>query len=492
MFGLFGMVLSLNYNVLERIKSKISNIGLLSFYSSCFNNIEKDDKTYIIFCFDENDDEKRIFLKNYLKQIDELGFLTNEQKEILKNIHGIINNKVNNKSTGPNGAKNGVISYFINSDLFDDFSILHFVDDDDISISTKQIRKYINGITNYVYSSCYKNDKLYKEYRDIYGLHELFITKQFIKNIPLLRYGVMNKEDLDYRSRLFYINYKNDFINTPLYRYFTHLTIKSYKSDNEDLLTFEITNFMNYELDIAGKLKIEYKNKSIEFPKEIYNIYAPVCDPFNICFGNNFINTISDKEKYITYLKCCAFSNMTKDFRREKVHIPIKNDLYNEILNINENDLTKYKLKNGSETDILLNDFVISLLKRLRADVYICYYYKNNNTNNQMFASSFKNYYKTDDDFVCFNLSDGTTFYNLLNTTFEYSILYPNNGNEENTIYKYILKQNEEGNKIKGGFNDVLQNIILLLRQLILIITILIIIVIMVFLIKCRQKNINK
>ena len=359
MFGLFGMILSLNYNVLGYIKVKISTIGLLSFYLSYFNNIEKDDKTYIIFCFDGNDNEKKIFLKNYLKQIDELRFLTNEQKDILKNIHGIINNKANNKSTGPNGAKNGVISYFINCDLFNDLSILHFVDDDDISASTKQIRKYTNGIQNYVYSSCYKNNRLYKEYNDIYGLHELFITKQFIKNIPLLRYGIMNKEDLDFRSRLFYIYNDSELINICLYRYFTPTTEKNYKTDNEDLLTFETTNFMNYELNIAGKLKIEYKNKNIKFPPQIYEIYAPVCNPCSNCIGNNFINKLTDKEKYATYLSCFPFYNTHNDYRREKVHIPIKNELYTEILKTNNNtDLSKYKLKNGYEIDLILKEYL--------------------------------------------------------------------------------------------------------------------------------------
>lgn len=117
-----------------------------------------------------------------------------------------------------------------------------------------------------------------------------------------------------------------------------------------------------------------------------------------------------------------------------------------------------------------------------------------------MFASLIKYYDNVKEDFGHLELSDGTIFYDLLNTTFEYSILYPNNGNEENIIYKYVLKPNEEGNKtnneernkIKGGFNNILQNIILLLKQLILIIAILIIIVIIVFLIKYHQKNINK
>ena len=119
-----------------------------------------------------------------------------------------------------------------------------------------------------------------------------------------------------------------------------------------------------------------------------------------------------------------------------------------------------------------------------------------------MFASLIKYYNDVKEDFDCFELSDGTIFYDLLNTTFEYSILYPNNGNEENTIYKYVLKSNEketdnktdnkEENKIKGGFKDILQNIILLLKLLILIITVLIIIIIIVFLIKFHQKSINK
>ncbi len=272
------MVLSLNYNILNIITNKILDFNSLSGVIKYCKNIEKDDKTYIVFCFDGNDDEKKLFLKKlflkkYFNEIDKIPILTNEQKEILKN-------KVNNKSTGPNGAKNDTISYFINCDLFNDLSILHFVDDDDISATTKEIRNYTNGIQNYAYSLCYKtksNKGIFKnnntisynnyKYKDIYGLHELFITKQFIKNIPLLQYGIMNKEDLDFRSRLYYIYNDSELINICLYRYFTPTTEKNYKSDNEDLLTFETTNFMNYELNIAGKLKIDYKNKKYRISK---------------------------------------------------------------------------------------------------------------------------------------------------------------------------------------------------------------------------------
>ncbi len=82
-----------------------------------------------------------------------------------------------------------------------------------------------------------------------------------------------------------------------------------------------------------------------------------------------------------------------------------------------------------------------------------------------MFASLIKYYDNVKEDFGHLELSDGTVFYDLLNTTFEYSILYPNNGNEEKILYKYVLKQNgernktnnEEGNKIKGEFKDILQ-----------------------------------
>ena len=245
-FGLIGMILSLNYDILNSNNInlvKITDIQKLENIIKCCNDIKRDDKTYISFCFDGTNDERKIFLNNYFNEIENLNFLSTEHKRILKDIYCIVNNLENEKSTGPNGAKNGVISYFINSDLFGDNSVLHFVDDDDISATTLQIRIQTINIKNYAYSCCYKQNENINIYpsipldknkvsniKNIYGLHELFITKHFIKNIPLLRYGVMNKEDLDYRSRLFYISDDEEiFIKSYLYCYYIPRENKKYK-----------------------------------------------------------------------------------------------------------------------------------------------------------------------------------------------------------------------------------------------------------------------
>ena len=68
---------------------------------------------------------------------------------------------------------------------------------------------------------------------------------------------------------------------------------------------------MNYELNLTGKLKIEYKNKeNIKTNDITYDIYAPVCDPYIYSvFGNNFINKLTDKEKNITYSYSISYNN---------------------------------------------------------------------------------------------------------------------------------------------------------------------------------------
>ena len=498
-YGLISVVLSLNYNILNINNiSKTTNINGLKYIVHFCKNLDNDDKTDIIFCFDGNDDEKIKFYNNYINFINSIEFLNNEQKHILNNIKGIINNKVNNISTGPNGAKNGVISYFINCSEYGDFSILHFIDDDDISATTKQIRINITTET-YIYSDCYKTNPLkpdqYDEYENedkpinIYGLHELYITKQFIKNIPLLRYGVMNKEDLDYRSRLFYINDSDDnFIDIKLYKYFkpTRNEQKAYKiTDNDYMDSFYITNFMNYELDLAGKLKIEYKNKEIITTNDItYDIYAPVFDPNStLMIGNCFINDINDKEKYVTYSYSISYnnkSNTVRDYRREKVHIPIRGNL--DIINNKETNINKFEINNNINAKLISDEYLYKIVKKLDIPIYITRY-QTHNLN--MFAAIIKYREIIKNIPEPINLPDCTKIYDLLNTTFNYSMLY-RDGHEETITYSYKLKQQNEKeyNKLTGSYSNIIDSIITKLKTLLIIFATILIIVIIILFIK--------
>ena len=510
------MVLSLNYDIINTDDMiKINSIDGLKHIINMCNTIDNDNKTDIIFCFDGNDIEKTTFYNNYLNFINCLEFLNNDQKRILNNVKGIINNKVNDIPTGPNGAKNGIISYFINCSEYSDFSILHFVDDDDISATTKRIRNTIYTET-YIYSDCYKikknktnsinnkslNNKIQKENKtgninikkskNIYGLHELYITKQFIKNIPLLRYGVMNKEDLDYRSRLFYIdNSKNNFVDIKLYKYFTPITNehKVYKIDDNDYMdSFYVTNLMNYELDLAGKLKIEYKNKEIITMNNIsYDIYAPVCDPYEYSvFGNNFINNINDEEKYVTYSYSISYDdkrNTIKDYRREKVHIPIRGNY--DIINSKETNIDKFEINNNINAKLISDEYLYNVVKELDLPICITRY----KTYLNMISAIIKYYEIIKNIPETINLPDGTKIYDLLNTLFKYSMLC-RDGCEETITYSYKLKQQNEKeyNKLAGSYSNIMDAIITKLKTLLIIFVTIFIIVIIVLFIKTYNE----
>lgn len=252
---------------------------------------------------------------------------------------------------------------------------------------------------------------------------------------------------------------------------------------------------MNYELKLSGYLKIDYENKNIIFPTVSREIYAPVADITCSCFGNMFINKSTDKENYITYLRCCPLRNTNKDFRHEKVHLPIKNNVNIAILNDENININKYKLTNDEIINLVLNEFLNNLIKSLHIPIYICYYNKYiNGFPQKMFASFIKYYQEINDSFNKYEIDDGTFIYNLLNTSFSCSVLYISNNKEEKIIYKYSLKDQINKNdtrqqteqQIKGGdyYENVLKIIILKSKLIIMILFILLIIVIIIYIIR--------
>ena len=226
---------------------------------------------------------------------------------------------------GSNGNKNTALTFFIQH--CDEYRAMHPSDDDDTMLNIEEFNKNVCNDLN-------ERNTSFIYYNSSYGLHHLILTPNAAKILTMIRTGVMNKEDADTKTRLYYGAKQNnigDLQNVEvkrdkdMYKYNPPESGQTKNYKNVLMLINEVTKLMNHELLLAGKVDLYINGDNKTNNIESYNVGAPITsNTANSAVANDFatsdvVNKFANICSslflpYVTYLSVFHTDNIDKDF----------------------------------------------------------------------------------------------------------------------------------------------------------------------------------